>query len=405
MEEAKKAQQVRSIYYLWQAFLIIFFFFTDSGFKEDIIQERGGCWTEALLFFGSAIIGDFLLVKIRENPGIVSKEVPPPEQIIELIDELDRKSSTRGKVSGKRSSRSSPTKSLRQESMRIDHIAEEIRKASQQRMRYSQMESQEYTQNGYDTNIRDNISTKDKEEKSPRELRDLSNPLLEPDLPELQRTYSLEENNHDLIYINPEEVHEDQPETGVKAIPAKHFCDKCRNVQEYRTRHCHLCQVCVSKFDHHCFWSGCCIGEQNHRIYWTMLFFMAIQHYLSLRYLWSSFGSKIISHQAPLISVAVFMFIVELLLFLFAFLLTLYHSYLLSTNQTTWEHTKADTINYMQVYPPKYFPFDRGVFNNLKMCILPGPSPHIYDLPDIHEAWMSPRGPTLLNNPLINLCC
>lgn len=38
--------------------------------------------------------------------------------------------------------------------------------------------------------------------------------------------------------------------------PPKHFCDKCQIVQDYRSKHCHLCGRCIRKFDHHCFWVG-----------------------------------------------------------------------------------------------------------------------------------------------------
>jgi len=43
--------------------------------------------------------------------------------------------------------------------------------------------------------------------------------------------------------------------------PEKHYCNKCDVWQPYRTKHCNLCEACVSKFDHHCFWIGTCVGE------------------------------------------------------------------------------------------------------------------------------------------------
>jgi len=43
--------------------------------------------------------------------------------------------------------------------------------------------------------------------------------------------------------------------------PEKHYCKKCDVWQPYRTKHCNLCEGCVSKFDHHCFWIGSCVGE------------------------------------------------------------------------------------------------------------------------------------------------
>lgn len=57
------------------------------------------------------------------------------------------------------------------------------------------------------------------------------------------------------------------------ALPEKFFCNKCNCLQNYRTKHCDLCEACISKFDHHCFWIGGCVGELNHRTFWALLFF------------------------------------------------------------------------------------------------------------------------------------
>ena len=39
-------------------------------------------------------------------------------------------------------------------------------------------------------------------------------------------------------------------------IPERRFCKVCNILQPYRTKHCHLCERCIHKFDHHCVWVG-----------------------------------------------------------------------------------------------------------------------------------------------------
>eukprot|EP00954_Amorphochlora_amoebiformis_P016350 1280944-Amorphochlora_amoeboformis.AAC.1 len=50
-------------------------------------------------------------------------------------------------------------------------------------------------------------------------------------------------------------------------------CQYCDNEKEMKatTKHCHLCNKCVSHFDHHCIYLNTCIGARN---YWT--FFVLI---------------------------------------------------------------------------------------------------------------------------------
>jgi len=39
-------------------------------------------------------------------------------------------------------------------------------------------------------------------------------------------------------------------------VPEQRFCEICNLIQPYRTKHCHLCERCINKFDHHCVWLG-----------------------------------------------------------------------------------------------------------------------------------------------------
>lgn len=45
----------------------------------------------------------------------------------------------------------------------------------------------------------------------------------------------------------------------------------------------------------------------------------------------------------------------------------MYHAYLILTNQTTWEHSRRNNINYLNKYPPNIYPFDFGIKENIKL--------------------------------------
>jgi len=58
-----------------------------------------------------------------------------------------------------------------------------------------------------------------------------------------------------------------------------------------------------------------------------------------------------------------------MLLMLFVMLtggLSIYHGYLISTNQTTWEHTRRDQITYLKPYKRGLLPFYESIKLNLK---------------------------------------
>lgn len=38
--------------------------------------------------------------------------------------------------------------------------------------------------------------------------------------------------------------------------PEKRFCEACKVIQPYRSKHCMKCERCILKYDHHCFWIG-----------------------------------------------------------------------------------------------------------------------------------------------------
>eukprot|EP00047_Mylnosiga_fluctuans_P014369 m.37866 g.37866 ORF g.37866 m.37866 type:complete len:609 (-) comp5473_c0_seq1:40-1866(-) len=49
------------------------------------------------------------------------------------------------------------------------------------------------------------------------------------------------------------------------------FCNTCVIRRPYRSKHCSLCNRCVSKFDHHCPFVDNCVGDKNHMYFMVYL--------------------------------------------------------------------------------------------------------------------------------------
>jgi len=54
------------------------------------------------------------------------------------------------------------------------------------------------------------------------------------------------------------------------------FCGSCKIRKPLRSKHCQVCNQCVSIFDHHCAWINNCVGVKNHRYFYFLLWLIVI---------------------------------------------------------------------------------------------------------------------------------
>ncbi|KAJ0440537.1 putative protein S-acyltransferase [Helianthus annuus] len=143
------------------------------------------------------------------------------------------------------------------------------------------------------------------------------------------------------------------------------YCDTCMLYRPPRCSHCSICDNCVQRFDHHCPWVGQCIGLRNYRFFFMFVSSATLLCIYVFAFCWV-YVIKIKNSEEKSIWGALIKTPASIALIIYTFIcvwfvggLTVFHLYLISTNQSTYE-------NFRYRYDQTVNPHNRGIIENFK---------------------------------------
>ncbi|XP_010558122.1 PREDICTED: probable protein S-acyltransferase 3 isoform X2 [Tarenaya hassleriana] len=157
------------------------------------------------------------------------------------------------------------------------------------------------------------------------------------------------------------------------------FCETCLLYRPPRASHCSICNNCVQRFDHHCPWVGQCIAVRNYPFFICFISCSTLLCIYVFVFSWFNLLRqpgrlwRIMAHDIVSVILIVYTFVVVW----FVGGLTVFHFYLISTNQTTYE-------NFRYRYDRKENPYKKGLLKNLKEVLFTNIPPSQINL----RAWV-----------------